>query len=200
MTSIAPNRKFSAQERALGKASRALRGGDDASVVHRLATCQGTCHRDDAQLAAAGVKRLSALVAHRDYGRTILCWDCLMGGAKPVGYWPSVHGHGQGQFDWRVEVRPFGAPDAQEAVAVELWCARGWTPINLGDGSLAWRRAEPSLKWLQVFNTLEFAGMHGKVTIAVRRKGTRDWTPGASYIFRGAEHTSEVFQACKRLV
>lgn len=201
-TRPARDRKFSAVERTAQKAARALAGGDDARTVRRNAGCQGTCNRTDAQLALAGAKKLSALVAKRDYARTILCMDCLLAGLKPKGYWATIAPNtGQGKLDWHVELAPYGTPDTQEGVAVELWCADHWFPCQ-SDNGIVWHRAAPSIKWNDFWNTLEFHGFHGVVQVWTRPKakfGGGEWTHRAKYVFRGAEHTSEVMQACKRL-
>lgn len=191
----------SARQHAISKLGTVARKGADARIVRRQAGCIGGCDRNDAQLKAAGVGHFSALVASSGYGRQIVCDTCLEKATKGEGFWPNVRGKGQGRYDWRIEVRPFGDPHTQEGVTVALFERRQgihWYPCETGTDQLAWRRAEPSIKWTDCMNTLEFQGLHGTVTIWVRWKGDGDkWVKRAHFIWRGAAHFNSVLQACK---
>lgn len=175
----------------------ALRKDADARIERREAICQGGCDRTDSELAMAHARKLSGLVASRGYGRTIVCLDCLLAGLRSKGYWPSVHGAGQGKYDWRIEVVPVGDPASQSGLTVELWCADGWFPCQREDGQIAWRAAEPSIKWTKVADTWDFHGMVAQVTVWCRFKGDTNFVRRASFPYQGAEHMRKVLQACK---
>ena len=178
--------------KSLDKAAIVQRKGASATRRLRTAACMNGCGRTEA--TSEGI---TALLAESGYGRRWLCLDCLAEATHSETSWPSVHGRGQGAFDWRIEVRPYGAPTEQAAVTLQLFHAHGWMPCATETDELAWRAAEPSLKWTKLLDSLEFAGLHGVVQVWVREKGAKDWDFRARFCWRGAEHMRNVLQACK---